>query len=253
MLAQKMIEREQRFDTDGRDSSSRQHVGRDNVITVPGSNEEMPFVRLRPKDGNDSFYYKEAQKKTQIVLHLTMGYLHGDVAMLTRPGYHVSVPFLIGRTGKIYNLFPSRDWSYHLGSGALGGNKIQSQKSIGIELCNIGPLIKHSEGQWMVTSYSKPGHADRYCEVNQKEYYTKQKYRGFQYFATLTDPQYKSLAVLLRYLTARYDIPYEFLPEPQRYETHDRVIDYKGIVSHVNYRSEGKVDIGPAFGWNKIL
>ncbi|HRQ49305.1 MAG TPA: hypothetical protein PLR74_02135, partial [Agriterribacter sp.] len=65
--------------------------------------------------------------------------------------------------------------------------------------------------------------------------------------------QMDSLVILLRYLTAQYNIPRAFLPEPQRYQATQDVLSFKGIVSHINYRPTGKWDIGPAFDWNGLI
>jgi N-acetyl-anhydromuramyl-L-alanine amidase AmpD len=251
MLVDKIKERETRFDRNGRDSSGKVHTLKKSSIIIPGTNERMPFVRVSPKNGEETYYYRQAHQKQQIVLHFTMGYLHGDVATLTQPNRHVSVPFLIGRNGKIYNLFSSRFWSYHLGPGAMGGNRVQSQKTIAIEISNIGPLKQ--QGNNIITSYSKPGKADKYCNVSQKRYYQQQAFRKYDYYATFSNAQYKALILLLRYLTASYKIPRKLLPMSQRFETHERVANFKGIVSHVNYRKTGKVDIGPAFDWQHVI
>jgi hypothetical protein len=42
--------------------------------------------------------------------------------------------------------------------------------------------------------------------------------------------------------------------EPERYEimTEQGFIGFTGIVTHVNCRKD-KVDIGPAFDWNKVI
>jgi len=57
------------------------------------------------------------------------------------------------------------------------------------------------------------------------------------------------LISLLRYLTAQYNIPRTFLPENKRHitGTESELPNFKGITSHVNYRTSGKWDIGPAF------
>ncbi len=251
MLVDKIKEREARFDRNGRDSSGKVHTLKKSSIIIPDTSEKMPFVRVSPKNGEETYYYRQEHQKQQIVLHFTMGYLHGDVATLTRPNKYVSVPFLIGRNGKIYNLFSSRFWSYHLGPGAMGGNREQSRKTIAIELSNIGPLKQ--QGSNIITSYSKPGKPDKYCNVSQRRYYQQQAFRKYDYYATFTNAQYKALILLLRYLTATYSIPRKFLPISRRFEAHERVINFKGIVSHVNYRQTGKVDIGPAFDWPHVI
>ena len=200
-------------------------------------------------NGDKSFFYKEEIAKKKIVLHFTMGYLKGDIATLTKS--HVSVPFVIGRNGIIYNLFTSKYWSYHLGPSAMGGNTAMSRECIGIEISNIGPLKKIGDN--LVTTYSD---TDIYCSLTETQFYTKlsTKYRGFEYFATYTSAQYEALAKLIRFLCAKYSLPKKFLNEPGRYLIMDApgFTNYTGVVSHVNCRND-KVDIGPAFDWNKIM
>jgi N-acetyl-anhydromuramyl-L-alanine amidase AmpD len=126
-----------------------------------------------------------------------------------------------------------------------------SRESIGIEISNIGPL--KLIGNNLVTTYSD---TDIYCTLAETQYYTKlsTKYRGFEYFATYTPVQYEAISKLIRFLCARYTIPENFMNEPERYEimTDAAFKNYTGIVSHVNCRT-GKVDIGPAFDWNKVI
>lgn len=175
-----------------------------------------------------------------------MGYLKGDIGKLTTSREHVSVPFVIGRNGTIYNLFYSGNWSYHLGPGAIGGNQERSRATIGIELSNIGHLTRTNEGM-------KHWNEGIYCNNNQTQYFDQTFFRGFNFFATFTNAQYESLITLLRYLTARYNIARNVLPLDFRYITFDDVVDFNGIVSHINYRVSGKEDIGPAFDWERVL
>ncbi len=46
--------------------------------------------------------------------------------------------------------------------------------------------------------------------------------------------------------------PGKLLPEDSRYAVSRDVPSFAGIVSHVNYRTTGKTDIGPAFDWQRI-
>ena len=78
-------------------------------------------------------------------------------------------------------------------------------------------------------------------------------YRECSYFATFTDEQYESLIILLRYLTAQYDIPRNFLNKKDRFLATQKVIGFKGILSHVNFRKTGKTDLGPAFDWDRLI
>lgn len=234
------------FDSNGVDSSGKVfHLSREFLLFGP-DRERLDFTRVKPASDDESYFYRSRSTKDQIVLHYTLGYLKGDVAGLTQPDYHVSVPFLIGRNGTIYNLFYSAYWAYHLGPGAVGGNATRSKETIGIELSNIGPLNLTSKG--MNTYYTST-----YCEREQQDAYVHNPFRRFAYYATFTDAQYESLVVLLRYLTSKYSIDRKFLDEPDRYETQNNTAGVGGIVSHVNYRKSGKEDIGPAFDWDRLL
>ncbi len=252
MKATSIANHEKTFFETGRDSDGKEFMLTEMTVPIKGSNEVMPYIHCRPKNGDTSFYYQEKNTKTQIVLHYTVGYIKGDVAALSRPNNHVSTPFIIARNGTILNLWSSAYWSYHLGSGAIGGNTNGSKRTIGIEMSNIG-VLKRIDNK-LVTVYSD---TDVYCDIREKQFYTKLEspYRGEVYYATFTRRQYYSLLLLLRYLTAEYNIPRAFLPEDKRYSTgvEDELVNFKGIVSHVNYRSSGKWDIGPAFDWNKIM
>lgn len=252
MKATSIANHEKRFFDTGKDSDGKEFILTNMTVPIPGSKEVMPYVSCRPKNGDGSFYYQEQHKKTQIVLHNTVGYLKGDVAALSKPNYHVSVPFIIARNGTILNLWSSADWAYHLGSGAVGGNTNGSKRSIAIELSNIGFLRK--VGDNLVTVYNDN---DVYCSLEQNKFYIKldSPYRDENYYATYTKIQYDSLILLLRYLMATYNIPREFLPLNKRYEICEKeeIINFKGILTHVNYRNTGKWDIGPAFEWDKIM
>ena len=235
---------EEQFETTHRDS--------DGVIYSFDVSDkfEFPLTFLRPK-GVSNFYYKSSQKKTAVVLHFTVGYITGDIGTLIEQDSHMSVPFVIGRNGIVYQLFSSRYWSYHLGRGAIGGNTAGSKRSVAIELSNIGPL--RLDGNNLNTIYGS-----KYCTLAETPFYTKldTSYREYTYYATFTDAQYESLKELLDYLCGNYNSPRQLMDENKRYElfsSDEEARSYKGICSHVNFRAYGKVDIGPAFDWNRIV
>ena len=249
MKASSIPNHENTFQTSGIDSAGKKFILKEGTFPIKGTTETVKIMDCARDNGDKSFFYPEETAKRKIVLHFTMGYLKGDIATLTKQ--HVSVPFVIGRNGNIYNLFASKYWSYHLGPGAIGGNTAMSKESIGIEISNIGPL--KLIGNNLVTSYSND---DIYCSLAETQYYTKlsTKYRGWEYFATYTPAQYDAIIKLLRFLCAKYNLLKSFKAEPGRYEvmTDDAFRSYTGIVSHVNCRKD-KVDIGPAFDWNRVI
>lgn len=192
---------------------------------------------------NDDWYYKTKTKKDKIVLHFTAGILHGDIGELTRQ--HVSVPYVVARDGTVYELFHPDYWSYHLGKKTVGGNTKQSKKSIGIEISNYGPLTE--EGGVLKTWAGKA-----YCTLDQKEAYVRvSDFRGYKYFATFTDAQYKAVDSLCTNLCRKYGILRKLPKLSERELKFDGTPPGEGIWSHQNFRSD-KVDVGPAFDWSRI-
>ncbi|WP_405209321.1 N-acetylmuramoyl-L-alanine amidase [Aquimarina sp. LLG6339-5] len=252
MKATSITKHEKNFFDTGRDSAGKEFLLTNKEVPIQGALEMMSYTQCRPKNGDSSFYVQEKHTKKQIVLHYTAGYLKGDVAALSRPNYRVSVPFIIARNGTILNMWSSAYWAYHLGSKAVGGNTKGGKRTIGIEMSNIGFLKRI--GDQLVTVYND---TDVYCHISETKFYRKLDipFRGEQYFATFTAKQYKSLLVLLRYLTSEYDIPTTLLSEDKRYDivAEEDLVNFRGITSHVNYRSSGKWDIGPAFDWDLII
>jgi N-acetylmuramoyl-L-alanine amidase len=211
------------------------------------------FLCRRSKDEENTYFVDERVDKDMVVMHFTVGYLHGDLPTLVhpKPNYRVSTNFLIGRDGTIYQLFSSAQWAYHLGKSAVGGNSHNSRRSVSIELSNLGPL--QLNGSRLQNVYKGD-----YCSLSDQDAYIKldQPYRGFQYYMTHTEEQYESLIILLRYLTSVYDIPRSFLPEAKRmvpFGSSSEARAFKGISTHVNFRKSGKYDIGPAFEWQKVI
>ncbi len=251
MKASSIPSHEKSFFKNGRDSFGKQFNIIPESIDI-GDGTLLHYLHCERVNKDDSFYYREKIPKTKIVLHFTAGYLKGDIAQLTMPSNHVSVPFVIARNGTVIKLWSSQYWSYHLGRGAIGGNTTMSKQTIGIELSNIGYLRK--KGTNLVSSYSE---SDIYCSLDETNFYHKvaSPYRGEKYFASFTQKQYDSLALLLKYLTHTYNIPVQFLPENKRYDTLSRndIESFNGIVSHVNYRTSGKWDIGEAFDWDLLI
>ena len=246
-------------------------------IRTTGNNGEYRFQKIAfPVPGEDlvleglftqpvkrsGYYHQVAHPKNRIVIHYTAGQLRSDLSVLTRDDFHVCVAFVIAGDGTIYQLHPSKFWSGHLGKGLgnTGTRNAEDKCTIGIELSNYGFLIER-EGN-LETVYSrqkdkagKSGAIDIYCSLTETEAFTKlaSPFRGQSSFASYPETQYTSLIILLRYLTAEFNIPRKFLDPEDRFITTDKVLDFKGIVSHINYRVDGKWDIGQAFDWDKVI
>ncbi len=235
---------------------------KDFALQVP--NEDLILRGKAYTPQSTGYYYSTEHPKQRIVLHFTAGNLRSDIQSLTRPNVHISVPFVIARDGTIYLLFPSRYWSGHLGEGVgnkKGTGNPQDKATIGIELSNYGYLVP-SNGK-LETIYSrvknpktgKIGPVDLYCSQDDHKAYTRidVPFREQTFFPSYTPQQLDSLTVLLRFLTTKYNIPRQFLPVDKRFIAFNELVNFKGIVSHVNYRSGGKWDIGPAFDWDALI
>lgn len=261
MKASNIAEQEAKFSTELTNTSRVKYT---EIGKVEIANGDTTIRQIRPNF--DSYYYKSETKKDMIVIHSTAGTLRADMASLTGKDNHVSVSYVIARSGEVYELFDPKYWSYHLGTGSVGGNKPNSQRSIAIEMSNYGPLTLRGEG--LETIYSqiqykdsngdtKKTKKDVYCTLDEPEYYSivEDGYRGYQYFAAFTDEQYKALNNLLDHLCVEHDIPKTFIDEDKRFETFSTATEakeYKGICTHVNFRKSGKWDLGPDFAWEKL-
>ncbi|KAA2238774.1 hypothetical protein F0L74_21400 [Chitinophaga agrisoli] len=209
------------------------------------------------------YFFSAEHPKQRIVLHFTAGNTRSDMMSLTQDGRHVSVPFVIARDGTIYQLFPSAAWSGHLGAGVgnQGTGNAQDKASIGIEISNYGYLVPRDGNLETVysrvknTSTGAVSPPDPYCTLAQKEAYQQitTPFRDQTFYASFTPEQLESVIILLLFLTNKFNIPRQFLPEDKRYITTNDVLQFKGIVSHINYRSSGKWDIGPAFDWAGLI
>ena len=178
-----------------------------------------------------SYYYATKTTKKSICLHFTVGYIKSDTTALSTRDNCVSVSYVVDRSGRIYEMFPDTEWSYHLGSGAVGGNGAMSKQSIGIEISNYGPL--KLSGENLVDAYG-----NNYCTVAEKQFYDKLNYRGYDYFASMTEAQISATAALIKYLGRKHDIPMNFKPDDTPFANNAEAIAFKGVFYHTNVRKD---------------
>ena len=178
-----------------------------------------------------SYYYATKTTKKSICLHFTVGYIKSDTTALSTKDNCVSVSYVVDRSGRIYEMFPDTEWSYHLGSGAVGGNGAMSKQSIGIEISNYGPL--KLSGENLVDAYG-----NNYCTVAEKQFYDQLNYRGYDYFASMTETQISATAALIKYLGRKHDIPMNFKPDDTPFANNAEAIAFKGVFYHTNVRKD---------------
>ena len=78
-----------------------------------------------------------------------------------------------------------------------------------------------------------------YCSINETEYFNKCSYRGYDYYATMTDIQEKAVVELLCYLCKEHDIPLEFKEDLDSLFNDDASArNFKGIFVHTSVRKD---------------
>ncbi len=99
--------------------------------------------------------------------------------------------------GIVYRAFDESMWSHHLFIKAKN-NTFLNQKSIGIDICNYGPLIKTEDGDFYTSSHVK---------INKNQVTELESpFRGSKYFHSYSKSQIESLKGLLKYLSEKYEI-----------------------------------------------
>lgn len=188
----------------------------------------------------NSYYYTTKEAKNKICLHFTVGSLPGDIATLSKEDNHVSVHFVVARDGTVYQLIDDDYWAYHLGSNCIGANANMSKTSFGIEISNFGPL--KLQNNKLVDAYGS-----EYCKKSETEYYTAVNYRGYSYYATMTDIQETAVAQLILYLTAKYNIPLVFKEDfDTAFGSAVDARNFTGIYPHTAVRKD-------KFDWPAVL
>lgn len=194
-------------------------------ITIP---VPAPVIRKLPLDKNQ--YYQAVHPKKYIILHHTAGgSVAGAVAGWAATPEHIATPYLIERTGDIYECFSPEFWAYHLG---VKGNTAIEKASIGIEIVNYGQLTLKNGKYYTYTNRELPA-----SDV------TAIEWRGFKYFQKYTVEQIAALKSLLPYLIDRFKITLQ-ADRSKFYEYQNPATLPPGIWSHTTVRKD-KVDIFP--------
>jgi len=198
-----------------------------------------------------SEYFQEEFKKTQIYLHHTAGGpsavnnvndwnkdKRGRIAtpvVISGPGVKGSID------GTIVQCFSSKHWAYHLGvkSHVFKAYKVPYKEldkiSIGIEICNWGPL-ELENGKFL--NYVNK-------EVK-KEFVTElaEPFKGYKYYHKYSDAQIESVRQLLVYWSKIYGISLKF-DYDQLFKVNTKALKGEnGLYTHNSVRKD-KNDIYP--------
>jgi hypothetical protein len=161
-------------------------------------------------------YYNEVTPKNTIYLHHTAGGHRPDFSI---NGWdkdklpdgrvlHVATSYVIGGLsttdkndvnydGKIYKAFDDKFWAHHLGTSYQNNTKLNKQ-SVGLEICNYGPLKQGKDG--LLYNYvNKPVPADM------SVVYTD-PFKGYKVHHKYTEKQLNATKALILDIANRHNI-----------------------------------------------
>lgn len=215
----------------------------------------IDLTKIRPYPFPSEKYFHDEYTKTQIVLHHTISGsgIEGDVDTWVNGKYNVGTSIIVDRSGIPWQLFNSKYWAYHLGTGDHSLDK----HSIGIEIDNWGGLIlgdgttkqfgKNEDGTprliYTVTGkyYAYYGNAVNILISQIQEY--PGGYRGYKYFEKYTNEQIKTVGELLLFWKNRYGISlYHNISMFNISDSARR--GQPGVWTHTSYRQD-KSDLHP--------
>lgn len=192
-------------------------------------------------------YIKQKFEKKQVYLHFTAG---GPDAQNVIYGWNSDEPriatsFVIdGNTGGIVQCFDPNFWSYHL--GVKGTNGKLDKSSIGIEICNWGPLDEKDGKYYAWPAKSKNKWVSSYEIPKQDVIILDKPHRGYKYFHKITDKQIESVEKLLLFLVKEFKIDINNTFGFDWFDYKEDVIKNvtPGIWTHVTVRKD-KSDLCP--------
>jgi hypothetical protein len=205
-------------------------------------------------------YYHDKVKKTTIALHHTAGSHRPDFSIngwetdKDKAGnvLKVGTAFVIGGTsttdrnadwdGVIAQAFPADCWAHHWGL-SQANNTLLNQSSIGIEICNYGPLKIGKDGQFY-NYVNKPVPKDMVVKL-------PQTFRGYDYYHAYTPGQISALKELIcaqaneHNIDVRVGIALAIRNLANPFEVNQAALKgMPGMWSHTNMRPD-KFDITP--------
>ncbi len=193
-------------------------------------------------------YFKEETKKFQIYLHHTAGGHRADyqASYWAKDNLgKIGTAYIIGGKstrdgdakfdGKIYRAFEDKFWAYHLGL-KTSQNLALNKGSVGIEICNYGPL-KFTGGSYLTYVKSAVPNTDMYQ--------VESTFRGFDYYHKYTDAQLASTKELLIDIANRHSIPIQKKWSFKDFSLSNRALNGEpGLWTHCQVRGD-KFDCHP--------
>jgi N-acetyl-anhydromuramyl-L-alanine amidase AmpD len=252
-----------------------QLYGTDMPVFQKKNDKEIPykvsFVSESGLEIYDNFlsedeYYKKETNKNTIWLHHTAGGSRPDWtiggwekdfqkdeegnpkldsdgnALPLRVGTH----FVIGRKssstdfplwdGKVLRAFDERYWAYHLGISTKNSEQLNS-RSIGIEICNYGPLTLGKDEKFY-NYVNKPVNKIDVVELSKP-------FRGYKFWEKYTDAQLESTRKLIIHLSKIWNMEIESGIYDENWFNYDQKwFSLGGLRTHTQVRKD-KFDLFP--------
>ena len=213
-------------------------------MKLPSNIKQVPM--------KESQYIKTETKKNMIVLHHTAGNSSGvsTIKMWDNDGRgRIATCVVISGKGQSKNTydgeicqaFSSKYWGYHLGLKqdifrAKGvPYKSIDPMSIGVEICNWGPLTKKGDKFYNYVNREVP--IDQVCELDKP-------YKGRKYYHAYTDAQIESVRQLMLYWGNIYKIDLTYREEDMWDISVRGLKGENGVYTHNSFRKD-KSDIYP--------
>jgi N-acetyl-anhydromuramyl-L-alanine amidase AmpD len=230
-----------------------------NVVSYIGEDGLKIYDELLTEE---EYYKKETQKNT-IWLHHTAGGSRPDWTIggwekdfkkdengnpeIDKKGnpipLKIATQYVIGRKsssgdtlwdGKILKTFDDRYWAYHLGLNRSNSEQLNS-RSIGIEICNYGPLTLGKDGRYY-NYVNKPMNEKDVIELD---------FRGYKYWEKYTDSQLESTRKLILHLEKKWNMEIERgVYNEEWFEYNDKWFSLGGLRTHTQVRKD-KFDLFP--------
>jgi hypothetical protein len=163
----------------------------------------------------DDEYFTDETNKKSIVLHHTAGSHRPDwvVSSWNRDkskggkSLRVATHYVVGGKstrdgnndwdGVIVETMDLKYWAHHLGTKNSNNSQLNKQ-SIGIEICNYGPLTKSQDGQFFTYVNSLVPEED-VIDLGKN-------FRGYRYYHNYTDSQIESVKYIIEKVSEKYTI-----------------------------------------------
>lgn len=192
---------------------ARQYNGEEKINRDDKTIDEL--LNIEDKILPDDEYFKTETKKTILVLHHTAGSHRPDWTIdswdrdQTSGGKtsRIATSYVIGGKstrgnddefdGKVYRAFEDKYWAYHLGLKTKLNSPL-NKHSIGIEICNYGPLTLSKNGEFLTYVNSVVSEED-VIDLGKS-------FRGYRYWHNYSDRQLESLEFLMKKIISEHDI-----------------------------------------------